>query len=391
MPWVTPATIHAIAINAPKLAAVAGGTAPASGAVAALLALAWIIRGRATPQLRFAVLFLCGTAAITLGHFWARIDLLPQPHRYHAAMDLAMWLAAAFLLDRVLITRPLKIAVLFIAIAVCAPILIHQRRIAHRLERPVDIRGTAPYQVSNWLAANMAGARVFATAPFDAWLDAFHDIPMINGGFANGIRNQVLWGVVYQTEVGDSPSVMLDWMKALGCDALAGDSSFFQHPEKLRGLQELWRDGSHAVYAVPRASRSLAHVLRAGDLPVLPLHYDTRPLHNYLAALDDPALPAAKFTRRGMSAATIDGDLQPEQVLSVQISWDEGWHARVNGQPRSIYADKLGQIVIEPQCNGPCTVDLRYDGGIEMRLVRIVSVTALAGCFFWIPAARRRQ
>ena len=68
----------------------------------------------------------------------------------------------------------------------------------------------------------------------------------------------------------------------------------------------------------------------------------------------------------------------------MQVTFDEGWHASVNGAPRRIWGDKLGQIVFEPRCDGACAVDLVYDGGTEMRLARAASVLALAGGGLWI-------
>jgi hypothetical protein len=50
----------------------------------------------------------------------------------------------------------------------------------------------------------------------------------------------------------------------------------------------------------------------------------------------------------------------------------------VNGERRRIYGDHLGQLVVEPNCDGACTVDLTYDGGAEMRIARILSLMTLA-------------
>ena len=49
------------------------------------------------PATRFALLisFLFGVTA--LGRYWFRLSLVPQPERYHLEMDMAFWLALAFL------------------------------------------------------------------------------------------------------------------------------------------------------------------------------------------------------------------------------------------------------------------------------------------------------
>jgi hypothetical protein len=65
-------------------------------------------------------------------------------------------------------------------------------------------------------------------------------------------------------------------------------------------------------------------------------------------------------------------------VISVQVSYHPGWHAKVNGQARQIEADGLGLMLIRPQCNGPCDVELDYDGGWELRICRYLSFAAIA-------------
>jgi hypothetical protein len=110
-------------------------------------------------------------------------------------------------------------------------------------------------------------------------------------------------------------------------------------------------------------------------------------LDPYLAALDNPLYPAAGFRWRAPSAATVTADLKPDQVLSVQIAWDKGWNASVDGRPVSIARDELGQMVVAPKCGGPCTVELKYDGGTEGFYARAVGRLALAGGGLWILVA----
>jgi hypothetical protein len=44
----------------------------------------------------------------------------------------------------------------------------------------------------------------------------------------------------------------------------------------------------------------------------------------------------------------------------------------------------VGQLVIEPGCSGPCTIELNYDGGLEMWLARVACWLALAGSAAWV-------
>jgi hypothetical protein len=399
MPWATPSTIRTIRTNAPKLVGWESTTPErvlAGVLIAGLLLLAWILRRwRVAPRVRFAAMFLWGTAVVTLGAYWLHIKMIPQPERYHLEMDLAFWLtvtlAAEPIAARLRSSSVRKYAWVAIAVA-CLPVMVYQHRRARDMERPIDIDRTTEYRISHWLGDRMPGRRVFAPGSVGFWMNAFSDTPMIVGGFDNGIRNELLWGVNYQIYAGDKLENTVAWLKALGCDAIVGGDPGsgevyhpYKYPAKLHDLPQLWRDGPEVIYAVPRVRRSLAHALHAADLVrEAPPSYYVKPLEPFLAALDDPALPAADFRWRNSSAASVSAELGPGLLLYVQVAWDAGWHAQVNGEPRETRADALGQMVVEPHCSGPCTVELVWDGGTEMRIARTVSPLALAAGLLWI-------
>ena len=162
-------------------------------------------------------------------------------------------------------------------------------------------------------------------------------------------------------------------------------------------LPVLWREGEDVIYAVPQRTASLAHVIRPQDEVTEPPPADSPlPLKPFVAALDDPALPLADFRWRGTGAAVVTADMQPSQLLSVQINYHRGWHASVNGESRRIHADKIGLMVVEPRCSGACEIQLTYDGGGEMMASRMVSGVALLGgtvviAFAWRKRRRARR
>jgi len=395
MPWLPPSTIATVRANAPLV----GGKfivdaahwwafiALAEGlALATLLLRRWI----AAPSLRFALLFLGSMAAIGLGSSWFHFSLVPQPERYNLEVDLAVCLVAALAASSIRVSRPrVAVAVLLL---VAVPIMMHERRIAWRMEKPIDVSTTIEYQESRWLGEHLPGRRVFAPGTIAYWMDTFSETPLLNGGFDNGQRNTLLPAVVYEIYFGDKQDVALGWLRAFGCEAVAGGGPHsreayhpYRVPEKFSGLPELWRSGDDVIYALPHRRASLAHAVVLADLPpITPPPYDTSSLKPYLNALDNPDLPPADFRWLGQSAATISADLHPEDLLSVQVTWDAGWRAHVNGAPRRTWADKLGQMVVAPQCSGPCTVDLVYTGGREMRLARWISGLALALGILWV-------
>jgi hypothetical protein len=101
-------------------------------------------------------------------------------------------------------------------------------------------------------------------------------------------------------------------------------------------------------------------------------------------------MPQAEFRWTSMHSAEITTQLDPGQVLSVQMAWHKGWHARASGKPASILRDAIGLIYIDPEISGPCKIEMLYDGGTEMRAARWISLfTALLLAAACVPAVLR--
>jgi hypothetical protein len=409
MPWLSPATIAVIRANAPRVAnnfrADNRQHLFVAGVAVAFLLAAWAMeRWKLARPTRFAYLASLITGCAALGRYWYKLDLLPQADRYHLEMDMFLWVALVFSIWPLVrwmgkrLERWHIVGICAILMIACTPIVKKQRRTARWEERPIKIETTVEYKVAKWLDAHMPGARVFAPGTIGFWLNAFSDAPQITGGFDNGISNPYVPGVIFHVYAGSSQQTLADLLRVYGCDAMIGggkDSAEFYHPishaEKLRGLKELWRDGGDAIYDLPRR-RSLAFVMRPGDLVMRPLaQYGWSMLDPYLAAMENPEYPPAKFQWRSPADAVITATMQPDQVLSVQVSWDPGWSAYSGGKLIPIGSDKLGEMVLEPHCSGACSVELQYDGGTEGRIARVLSLLALAGGLGWILVAIWRK
>jgi hypothetical protein len=123
-----------------------------------------------------------------------------------------------------------------------------------------------------------------------------------------------------------------------------------------------------------------------------PVHgLDISQTRRYVQALEDPNYPHANFRWTSRHSAEIQALLRPDDLLSVQITYHPGWHALVHGAARKVFGDGLGQLIVEPDCVGPCDVQLIYDGGVEMLTARILSWSALAGSLMWIAATWRKR
>jgi hypothetical protein len=412
-PWVPPSTLKTIRFNSQTV----GGEyrfAWHQAGYAALLAVVVVVvvlllrKLRAPAHLRAALLFLLLTGGITLSAEWAGVLLVPQPSRYHQAMEIAIALAVAFSAWPLWRRMPAwgKGTAVVLVLGLSLGQAYRLRRWADPQIQPIDIRATTEYKTAQWFDRNMAGRRVMAPGSTSLFLNAFTDTPQLAGGFDQGVVNwyaRVAVYIIYSgLNAGDRDAeISLLWLKAFGVDGVAvgGPASGehykpFVNPRKFEGvIPELWRDGDDRIYRVPRRSLSLAHVVRRGDLVSRPpIHgLDVDEIRRYVAALDDPVLPIAAMEWTSRHSARIRADLEKDQLLSVQVTYHPGWRAEVNGVKRPVQSDKIGLMVVEPQCEGPCEVNLIYDGGTEMRVARTVSLASLAGLLAWALFSRRRR
>jgi hypothetical protein len=233
------------------------------------------------------------------------------------------------------------------------------------------------------------------------WADTFTNLQQFGGGSWSVAYNQAqqtaLQGI---WNGGDTPErdvqVSIAWLKAFGAGAVAvsGPRSQetwkpFRHPTKFDGvLPVLWSADDVKIYQVPVSTTSLAHVMRESDLgqraPSGP--QDIAAVQMYIAALDSTASPPAMFRWDGDNRIHIRTTASPDQVVSIQVSYHPGWSAKANGVAKQLRKDGIGLMWLRPGCNGPCDIELNYDGGIELRICRYVSIAAftiLAVFFLW--------
>jgi hypothetical protein len=230
------------------------------------------------------------------------------------------------------------------------------------------------------------------------WANAFTELQQFSGSSwsmpynltqQRGLREIYKGGETAERDA----RVSLAWLKAYGAGAVGVSGphssefwkSYIVHPAKFEGiLPVLWREDDVTIYRVPQRTPSLAHVMPENAIARSPAA-----LEQYDAALDDPSLPPAEMEWQGRNHIGIRTTASPGQVVSVQVSYHPGWHAKVNGRARPIEPDWLGLMWIRPECNGPCNAELDYDGGWELRICRYLSFAAMASLFL-IPMLDRK-
>ena len=360
---------------------------------------------------RFFLYFAIFSGAVSLGNYWFGFSLLPQPHRFHVEMEIGVTGAVVYLAWLAYRRSPgWARACAIAALAALSLWQIHVYRVyAHGQTLPEDIAQTLEYRMSKWFDEHMPGARVFAPGSVSIWMNTFVDVPQVVGCCDQGVptfQHRLAYFIIYTGHnSGDKyvPASLL-WLKAYGAQAVgiggAHGKEFFKafaRPEAFRGvLPEIWREGDDAIYQVPTPQPSLAHVLEPSQLINRPpVHgLDTDPLVPYVAAIERTDAPQASFHWVNQHQARIEADVRRGQVLSVQVTYDPGWRASVNGVRKPVRPDGIGMMVVEPGCDAKCVVDLDWSGGREARWAARVQVLGLILCLAWPLAGfwkRRRN
>jgi len=414
MPWMPPSTIAVLQRNARET----GGNysnAYKSALLwgpAILIALAVIkmfIR-RWARHLQFAVLFAFLMMLVALADEWWGVAIVPMAARYHLEMEMALAILAAFGVHAMLRDRPRWMAALALAgliTALVQPTRLERRHARNYLLLPQDIHSTIEWKTAHWLNEHWTGGRVMVPGSSAFWLTAFSDTPEL-WGFDQALTDYTLRGAVFAIYHGEPAGTHnaedgVLWLKALGVQAVgvSGPSSTefykqFGNPKKFEGvLEPLWRGSSDdVIYRVGTRPESLARVIPRSALvartPVTGLDVD--PLRPYVAALDDIRMPRAEFRWTSMHSADITTNLEAGQILSVQMAWHKGWHALANGRPTPVLRDAIGLVYIDPAVSGPCKIEMRYDGGAEMRAARWISpIAALLLAAACVPAVLKRR
>jgi hypothetical protein len=366
-----------------SLGSVAGLAIVAGGAAL----IVWLLgRRKAEPWVRFFAVFAFATSAIPLMDAWLNLHFLPQPNRYHFELEMGLALIAVPLVSRLgaRLPRSIAIALALFVLCIAAEHIMGLRRFTAQITRPVDMSGLIEYRMAKWMEERFPGQRVMVSGSVAQWLNVFTDTPQLSGSSysttPNWTQQYAMNSLLTSTSPAELEKAVL-WAKAFGVQAI---TSCGPHtPEFWKGqsstrfdglLPVLWRQEDTTIYGIPQRSPSLAHVVGEGD--------SAGDLKQYVAALDNPALPLADMRWLSLRSASIRTEAHRGQAVSVQINYHPGWHARANGRPVRASRDGFGFLLVEPGCDGPCVIELSYDGGWEYRICRRLSLftmLALAG------------
>ncbi|MBM3774584.1 MAG: hypothetical protein FJW37_05410, partial [Acidobacteria bacterium] len=188
-PWIPPSLLASIASNSetvggdyrPRLAGMLGVAAVV--ALCALLALLARRRGVAA-HTGFFLLFGTALTSIPALAYAGEIFLLPQPHRYHLDMDLALCPLGAFglaALGRRLPARARQAAVLLLVVFGASQ-LVRWREAARILVKPLEPAATVEHEIARLMEREFPGRRVMVAGTCMFWFNTFTDTPQLSGG-----------------------------------------------------------------------------------------------------------------------------------------------------------------------------------------------------------------
>ena len=369
------------------------GPLPLLLALGSVWAAGWLLaRTRLPLAVRFAILFGALAGAIAATARSDSFELLPQAARLHLEFEMgacllmgsAVW---AFYTALPRWTRPILLAMLL------GPLVIQYGNYRGRARFDVqraDLERRSEFTTARWLDANLKGGRVYVTGSTAFWLNAFSATPQLIGCCDQGQSMPVLNEVPYKVNTAINPAITqagINWLRALGVQAIVvnGPASTDEYkdirtPERFDGaLPLLHRENGDAIYSVLPLGTSLAHVVRPAELvPHRPAgKFAYSDILSYAQATGDAARPAAAVDWLSGARARVRANLHPGDLVSVQIAWFSGWKAAVRGRPTPVSADGMGFIVIQPQCQGDCEIDLAWTGPRDLPAAGAISLATL--------------
>jgi hypothetical protein len=343
---------------------------------------------------RLFVYFALITGVVTFCEF-RHIPIIPIGHRFQLEMETALTALGGILGAKLLERVPRNPRYAIIAILLIAGVwqARYYRRDIRSRSTPLDFSQTEEYKMSQWIAANLQGQRMFAPGSLSEWMNLYSDVWQFYGCCDQSVlADEIRFTgyLTYSSEGAGDRDVELTtlWLKLYGISAVAVQSTTnwqvgqpFLKPHKFDGhLDELWRDGESAIYRVPW-SGSFAHIVPQNALP------SRHPIN----ALDvEPLLPLAKAIDKPESHATIKWtsghefymyfDANPGDVIFLQQTYDPGWHAW----------ELSSEIPTSPNVFGLTTIEPHNFGGRNHHFIRMTysgsTEDSIAYAAHWIGA-----
>jgi len=404
--WLTPRFIQTTLLNWPMDAFNYKVGYSQYGLWAGLLALPALIlllfrRWPDKDYLCWLALCLAGFAWVVSVRYWFGVDTIPESRRYALELELFLFLIAAELLRMCFSHggKRWREAGIFALAWISAWASLQAATYVARgwvMMRPVPKQETVEYEVAEFLNSRQPRGRVFVSGGTRFRLNSWFLIPQVGGTFESGLRNRTPLYLIYHLRTGlgrpvdarGDDAVRLLRMAGAEYVAIHGPASQehwkdIANPDMFEGvLERVYARDDNFIYKVPY--HSLAYFVRQDELaPREPVGYDAHLSIPYVKAMDDPARPRLLTTWQGASRVEVAGEIPPDLLLSVLVSYDGGWRAFQDGQPLPLERGPIGYILMRPRPSTNSRIQLQYVGTWEHRAFASLSagvwILALAG------------
>ena len=303
--------------------------------------------------IRFITVFAAILISIPAIYVWTERQFLPQSGRYRMEAEMALALVAAFATEAIVRRTPLlfRVVVIAFALALAVEQTISHRRYEKQNVHSADMTQTIEAKVASYLATTMPEARVAVPGSIAQWLNNFSTQHQFAGSS---------WSTAYNPE---QQKVNSAWQMA-------------QTPEEAQVSLAQLRDFGVAAYAVP-GPRS-PEFWKAITRPELYSECDRmwQQQDTWICRLPGGGtLVQPSGTLRWLSANEVSVSVASASAaapIPIRMTWHPGWQAVVNGTAVPLFRDRYGLMVMNSPASGSYVANLTYDGGVELKLTRIL-------------------
>jgi hypothetical protein len=347
-------------------------------------------------------------SVMVLGNQFLDFRIIGEPGRLYPELDMIMIAFCVELLRRLWCSgsrymparRATVVVVIALAWSTSWNYLVHRRSI---FRTDYNLTERVEWQMQDWMARNMPGARAMAAGGVRFWYNVWNDLPQLGGGSEQGLTNQVSMPSQWEILMGPDFELSNLWMQILGVDVvLVNDKSSkehyhdYQYPEKFAGkLPVIYDDkAGNVIYGVPRRYSSLARVVdraKIDQLPSIPGNGDLPSLTAWHEAVENGPEAPTSTRWEGTDRLHVSAPVAAGQSILVQVSYDTNWRAYSGGVQLPIRNTRLGLVLIDAP---PGNHDVRLEFPTPFanragRMVTLLSLAAVAGLLY--AGARRRR
>ena len=368
----------------------------------------YLARGR---RERAWLTFLCGAAGLfaltTLGNHFVDFRVIGEPSRLFPELDMLLILLSAEVMRRlwplqsrgIMVRRAAVVAVAVAAVVPTWDYLSHPHSI---FVRDIYHDRRPEYQLQDWMAKNMPGARALPAGSVRFWYNVWHDLPQLGGGSEQGLLN---WRVVppqWQIYLGPEADMSVLWMKVMGVDAVLVNGRQSKeiykdhvYPDKFRGVLPVAYDNGagDTIFRVERRYPSLARVVdraKFDALPEIPGNGDLPQLQAWHEVVENGPAKPATLTWDGTDSFRVRASVATGEVIRIAESFDSNWRVTSGGKAVPLRIDKTGFMVAEPP---PGDHDLLFEFPLPFAnlLGRILTALTVAAVALLLWHDRRRR